>query len=279
MLDFKEIYNLEHLQNHLTYSQIRAKYNIPRGTWDYYVRKKLGLKNDGRKHHANDAFFDNIDSEEKAYLLGFLYADGYLASDGRIGCRLKIDDIEIIELLKKYIAIESPIEYSNNQNFKRKPQVSIRWKSKRLYDRMLELGFCVDKTHTNSHIFNNIPEDFKFDFMRGFCDGDGNVRAEYSKRIKSPYYRTTISFSNGTPTIFEDFLVFLSKYNCSGKIHNYKTYFTLSFDKAFDSYFLASKMYKNANIYLKRKYDKAIKIINYRTNTELTGRVKRFPEV
>lgn len=121
MLDYREIYQKEHIENGLTYSQIREKYNIERGTWDYYVRKKFGLKNDRRKHRANDSFFTSIDTEEKAYLLGFLYADGYLASDGRMGCRLTIDDIEIIHLIKKYIALNSPIEYTNNQNIKRRP--------------------------------------------------------------------------------------------------------------------------------------------------------------
>ena len=53
-------------------------------------------KADTRTYRANDDFFDVIDSEIKAYLLGFLYADGYLASDGRIGIRLQIDDEEII---------------------------------------------------------------------------------------------------------------------------------------------------------------------------------------
>jgi transposase len=57
MLDYREIYQKEHLENGLTYSQIREKYNIPRGTWDYWVRQKLNLRSDKRKHRANDTFF------------------------------------------------------------------------------------------------------------------------------------------------------------------------------------------------------------------------------
>ena len=56
MLDYKEIYQKEHIENELTYSQIREKYNIPRGTWDYLVRKKFRLRNDHRKYIANDTF-------------------------------------------------------------------------------------------------------------------------------------------------------------------------------------------------------------------------------
>ena len=96
----------------------------------------MGYSSDERIYRANDTFFDVINSEIKAYLLGFLYADGYLASDGRMGIRLKIDDIEIIKLIKQHICPENPIEYSNNQNFKRRPQCSIRWKSKNMYNSM-----------------------------------------------------------------------------------------------------------------------------------------------
>lgn len=31
-----------------------------------------------RKYYFNNLYFDSIDSEEKAYWLGFFYADGYI---------------------------------------------------------------------------------------------------------------------------------------------------------------------------------------------------------
>ena len=62
-MDYLKIYEEEHIKNRLSYSQIREKYNISRGTWDYWIRKKLGKKADLRKHPANDNFFDSIDTE------------------------------------------------------------------------------------------------------------------------------------------------------------------------------------------------------------------------
>jgi hypothetical protein len=275
MLNYKEIYQKEHIENRLTYSQIREKYNIPRGTWDYWVRKKLKLKNDHRKHRANDSFFSNIDTEEKAYLLGFLYADGYLANDGRMGCRLTEDDIEIIKLIQKYIAIESPIEYTNNQNIKRRPQVSIRWKSEQMYNDLLHLGFCIDKTHTDSFVFQYIPENLKVHFLRGYCDGDGNVRFSLVKNEK--WYKCAINFSNGSRQILDDIQNWLHvKYNCSGILYANKTYYLLRYEKALDAAIIARELYSNATIYLTRKYNSALQMINYRTNTELTGKNKKF---
>ena len=70
-----EIYQEECINSGMSYSQVREKYGIPRGTWDYYIRKKFQKKADKRQYKPNDTFFDTIDSEIKAYLLGFLYAD------------------------------------------------------------------------------------------------------------------------------------------------------------------------------------------------------------
>lgn len=47
----------------------------------YQRRKRNSIKNSerlgaSRKHHFNENYFKCIDSEDKAYWLGFLYADG-----------------------------------------------------------------------------------------------------------------------------------------------------------------------------------------------------------
>ena len=244
----QKLYLKEHLENRLSYKEIREKYNIPRGTWDYYIRKKLGYSSDERIYRANDTFFDVINSEIKAYLLGFLYADGYLASDGRMGIRLKIDDIEIIKLIKQYICPENPIEYSNNQNFKRRPQCSIRWKSKNMYNRLLNLGFCVDKTHTNSDIFKHIPINMKSHFIRGFTDGDGHI-SNYN--LETSHRKISISWSNGTASIFNDIIDYYKEYKF--KLYNKNTYYVCSIDCVKDACMFTKLLYENSNYFLTRK--------------------------
>lgn len=264
-LNFQEIYEEEHLKNGLSYIKIREKYNIPRGTWNYYVRYKLKLSCDKRNYRVNDNFFDIIDSEIKGYLLGFLYADGYLASDGRIGIRLNIKDEEIIKLIQKYICPENPIEYTNNQNIKRDPQISIRFKSKKIYNRLKELGFVVDKTHTETNIFNLIPEELKLSFIRGFTDGDGSINC--NKEKKSNYYKKSLSYSNGTRQILDDINNYFGNI---GKIYDYNTWFVLRYDKVKPVIEIINKIYSNSNYYLERKFKIVEKINNLCNNTELT---------
>lgn len=265
-MDYQSIYDLEHIQNGLSYKEIREKYNISRGTWDYYVRVKLNKSCDSRKFRANDDFFDKIDSEIKAYLLGFLYADGYLASDGRVGIRLNQKDKEIIELIKEHICPNNPIEFSNSQNFKRDPQVSIRFNSKRIYERLLELGFFVEKTNLNSNIFNNIPDLFKLDFIRGFTDGDGCLGFYKNKTYNT--YKVSLAYSNGSSQILNDINNYFGL-TYGGIIKDKTTWFTLRFDKKKESSDIIYQLYSNSNFHLNRKKLLADSILKYCNNTEL----------
>ena len=274
-MDYLKIYEEEHLKNGLSYGEIRNKYNIPRGTWDYYIRKKYGKSADLRKYRCNDDFFDNIDSEIKAYLLGFLYADGYIASDGRIGILLNSKDVEIEELMRKFIAPNSIIKEINYQNFKRDKQVRLRFKSKRLYARLKELGFTTDKTHTNYEILSKIPEPFKKDFIRGYTDGDGSVR--FDKVKTGNWYKVAVVYCNGVPKILEEIKEYFS--NCNGILRHYDNYYTLNYEKKKDAEFISRHLYLNSSYYLKRKFKKAMNIIKYCNNTELNLETKESKSV
>ena len=254
-MNYKDIYEIEHIQNGLTYSQIRSKYKITRGKWDWEIRVKLGLKPDLRKTRCNDDFFDIIDSEIKAYLLGFLYADGCITSDGRISILINRKDIEILHLIQKFVCPNHKIQLRNDLNIKRDPQARLRFLSKRLYNRLVQLGFSVDKTHTESSIFTNIPFHLKHHFIRGFLDGDGSIRWGE---------RSNLTFSKGTKTILED----IDKYLTGGVslIKKHTTWFTLSYYKRKLVQDVIKMIYDNYTYALKRKEFVALACIN----TELT---------
>ena len=60
----------------------------------------LDIKNNRNASDFNYRFFQQIDTEEKAYWLGFLFADGYVSSKGNfIGLNISLKDIDH---LKKY---------------------------------------------------------------------------------------------------------------------------------------------------------------------------------
>ena len=55
------------------------------------------------KYHVNINKFSKISSEESAYWLGFLYADGCMSEDSRIGVMLKSSDKHHLEKLKDFL--------------------------------------------------------------------------------------------------------------------------------------------------------------------------------
>ena len=59
-----------------------------------------------RRYKLNENYFNKIDTHEKAYVLGFLYADGSNRGDG-ITFTQDIERIDILENIKK--ALESLI--------------------------------------------------------------------------------------------------------------------------------------------------------------------------
>lgn len=270
----KKLYQKEHVENALSYKQIQEKYNIPRGTWQYYVNK-MNLKYDGRKFRYVDDYFDDIDNYKKAYILGFLYADGCITSDGRISILLNEKDIEILKFIKSEICPDVEIKHSNYQNIKRDSQIKLRFMSKQIYSKLIEYGFVVDKTGNDSNIFGFIPEEFKFDFIRGYCDGDGNIRCQYRKGKNNKFYWTnSFSFSNGSKQILEDIQKYLLKFNIgNGKLISYKNknvFYTLSYHRKIDTLNFCKLVYSNLNKFsLQRKKELALKTIEVCSNTEV----------
>ena len=79
-----EIYNNEYLHG-ISTVKLGKKYNVSPA---YFCRwfNKLGLpirsnKENSRKYYINHNYFEIINTEEKAYWLGFIYADGYVQSN------------------------------------------------------------------------------------------------------------------------------------------------------------------------------------------------------
>ena len=67
------------------------KYEIPRRT--------LSVAN--RKYSVNHSYFKQIDDCEKAYWLGFLYADGFVTAGNYVGLSLAVTDKKHVENSEK----------------------------------------------------------------------------------------------------------------------------------------------------------------------------------
>ena len=76
-------------KNNMSMREIERVYGATRKSVSSYLTS-LGIKtttgNHYRKYLHNEDFFENIDTEEKAYWLGFMFADGWIADySNRLG--------------------------------------------------------------------------------------------------------------------------------------------------------------------------------------------------
>ena len=97
----KELY----ITQELSLTQIAKILKIHRGRFAEYLKKQGNII--VNKQNENERFshiFETINSEEKAYWLGFLYADGYVGSNtNHIELALQIDDAQHIQKFAEFI--------------------------------------------------------------------------------------------------------------------------------------------------------------------------------
>ena len=134
-----------------------------------------------RKYNVNDVYFNKIDTEEKAYWLGFLLADGCIHErDGqdRLSLVLGIKDKNHLEKFKKSLSFEGPIiDYTKKSGlFIGLIHSYIRITSQLLVNDLAKVGCMPRKTLTLE--FPIIYDELRHHFIRGYFDGDGNFQSD-----------------------------------------------------------------------------------------------------
>lgn len=156
--------------------------------------KKIGIKpRVGKRilYDIDESFFEIIDTEEKAYFLGFLYADGTMDDST---CSIKMElgekDKEILEKLNNCIKSNAPLGFSNwKRRFPTKQNSYIlRMNRKKMFDDLIRLG-CVPRKSLILEFpnKNQVPSHLIRHFVRGYFDGDGciHVKNQYKKKKNS----------------------------------------------------------------------------------------------
>lgn len=154
------------------------------------------------KYQINETFFEKIDSAQKAWMLGFIAADGCIYKREGHQAMLTISvrdyDIEILELFKKYISPEHSIIQICD---KRRPNTimsTLQLTSDILCNSLKSLGLGPRKTFELDidNILKKLPEKYQFAFILGYFDGDGNVDAPSNGTISKSHVRISGPIKN-----------------------------------------------------------------------------------
>ena len=249
----------EYLDNEsITIEEICKKYNVSHSTFPKYLKEYLGIKIQKRvKVTFNEMVFDDINTEEKAYWLGFIYADGTISS-APLGLgkkaytfelSLKQSDSDHLEKLKKLFNTPRPIILSENR-------CRLLVNSKHLWTTLNNYGCTPRKSLTLKFPNEKIFKDSSLirHFIRGYFDGDGCISySDKEHTILNMQLLGTYSFLQSTLSYLpEEFHDLTLRHNHNNPKE--ETFFiNTSHNKAFKFF---KYLYNNSIISLERKYSR-----------------------
>lgn len=207
------------------------------------------------KYTLIDDFFEKIDSEEKAYFLGLLYADGYVSKKENVcSISLQEEDVDILQKMNKSIGSNRPI--------------SITPPPKKFPHRKILRGLSIVNNNFTRHLINKgcinkksfvivfpnfLEKNLINHFIRGYFDGDGCV---YKKRESVAFELVgTEMFNSEVQNIFID-QCGVSKTKLAIRYVDKNTNTRTLRYSGKNALKIRDFLYKDATVYLQRKYDK-----------------------
>lgn len=228
---------------------ISKKYNVDIGTiyriLDMYkIKRKTGIKS-----KSNEDYFEKIDSPNKAYLLGFITADGSITGKYNQSCSIEINekDIELIYFAQKEIAPNAVITSCKSN---KKNNVKISFNSVKLCNDLSKYGIVSNKSKIIKEVpLKLIPKEFLCFYFRGLIDGDGCIHKD-----------GRVSIYSGSLDYIQSVQEILIKEIDLKKLKIYKgtTYF-ISWGSKNDRQKLYNYIYKdklNETFFYKRKFER-----------------------
>lgn len=232
-------YYLDHKES---IKNVSEKFNLKFGILQYHLAKNDISRGRGLKASCNEDYFKNIDTEEKAYWLGFIMADGNVSnfSGGYyLKFSLQKNDVDAIKAFKNAIEFTGTIIHNRNN-------IGISIGSKSIYNDLNRYGIIERKSGKEIIPFGLIPDELIRHFIRGYFDGDGCVSEAGYVGICCG-----IDFAN----------MFVNNINPNFRIKNFDTTDVVVnlcctrkiYCKEFYKY-----CYKDSNIYLQRKFSRFV---------------------
>ena len=235
------------------------------GYTERQIRSKaehLGLT---KTRRFNNRYFEKIDTPLKAYFLGFIFADGWIThtSSGsyEFGMELKSEDRYILDKINDELGgiheVKNllPEDYIiNNQVIHKTESCVLRVYSKPLVDDLIANNIDFNKTLSDK--FPIVDDNYFFDYLRGYFDGDGciyNNRGRLRIQIVCAI-RNTLDYLKDK----------LNQYGIRTEIYKERERkYILVCANVEDVKMLINRMYYSSDVFcLSRKRDKAKPLIN-----------------
>lgn len=203
------------------------------------------------KYSLNENYFENIDSNNKAYVLGFIYADGSV-SNRYLSIGLSAKDVEILYFIKNELNYGGEI-YNHHKKMNDKEYKIFSVSSKKIVNDLIKLGVIKNKTYLSKEL-PIYDKKYVGAFLRGLFDGDGSIYCNNRDLLEY-----TVAFS-GNLSVLTQVKSILTDFNISSsKIrhrHNNDESCMLEIRGNINIEKFYVLLYGNAEFYLKRKKEK-----------------------
>lgn len=231
----------------LTLDVISNKLNIPK----YTLRKsKIHLINKEvdriETYYTNLDYFNEINTEDKAYYLGLIYADGSVDTK-RLRLELQKEDCYIIKKWRDIISPNRPIYYSKRKN--KKATGCLTLNSKYWLDKLKVYNIEPRKSFHNTSL-SKLSKEMMPHFVRGLFDGDGSVYIN-SNALRIKFIGNTLSIKELIDYLVKEINITPVKLHTGKPYKIYTSYFTIA--RKNDIKKLYDYMYDNSCFYLNRK--------------------------
>lgn len=207
-----------------------------------------------RRYTCNHTFFASINSEEKAYWLGFIAADGYIDSDH---LKVSLSSVDKEHLLRLATSLNSSHPVIDQIQAKYASS-TLRIYSTELCSDLIRHAITSRKTFTLQ--WPTLPVEVLRHFARGYIDGDGCFTGYSRARQTNVYFSVT----SNEPFLL-DLQAFLMRHCCLGQTKLYRRHkdspiYSMAYCGKRQIRRIVDFLYHDATIYLPRKYHTACAI-------------------
>lgn len=207
----------------------------------YEIKRSQNIGN--KKHSFDEYYFESIDSEQKAYWLGFIMADGCVyrgkGNSYRLQINLKYDDLSHLNKFQQSIGSDYNIQIKEVNRHK---VAQLKVNSTIMCKHLIKHGVVERKSLVCE--MPSLNEDLIPHFIRGYFDGDGSIQFSVNQKVSKMF-----SICGGEPMLnsINNWL------NLSFRKHTNKELYeiyTCNPQKMIDVHDL---LYRQATIFLSRK--------------------------
>ena len=240
--------------NGLSGTQVAKELEVPK----YLIKSMFKRRDDFEKrkhttvfkHDLNETIFDTIDTEEKAYWIGYIYAEGCVVDNKVFAMGISIVDKDHLLKLRDFLGASHTI-------YHRKSETGYSSKSETVYmhinhyhlgETLQNLGIVKARNHFY-RIEQSLPEHLYHHFILGYLDGDGCLRGNYNPSVTFVGQQDILEwirmvFHKGLDT------------NPNLSILKGKGIYSINYVGINQSTLICQWLYRDATVWLQRKRDK-----------------------